>query len=246
MWQTPSITGKSVTDQNPCAQVADHGAAHINARKSGGQNRRVSNFENPFEEEPSVTLDGARKNANLDAVMNAIRACKTPPNAEQQAFLDAFVARLKTERLEEMSGGEKPKDSTPLFDVLHGLPGTGKSRVIAWMRELMEAGLGWTHGIQFVCLAFQNAMAALINGYTIHHWSGIPACTTTEGGSGFGDSRRLSIKCQSMRVIIIDELSMVSAELLGALEYAVNKVIRSKHPIRNAQMGAIGLSEESM
>ena len=39
----------------------------------------------------------------------------------------------------------------------------------------MEEGLGWEHGVQFVCLAFQNAMAAQINGHTVHHWSGIPA-----------------------------------------------------------------------
>ena len=93
----------------------------------------------------------------------------------------------------------------------------------------MEVGIGWTHGVQFVCLAFQNAMAALINGYTVHHWSGIPACTTAEGGSGYGDSRKLSTKCQSLRVMIIDELSMVSAELFGALEYVVRKVVRSRH-----------------
>ena len=47
--------------------------------------------------------------------------------------------------------------------------------LIAWMRRLMEEGLGWEHGVQFVCLAFQNMMAANIDGQTIHNWSGIPA-----------------------------------------------------------------------
>ena len=88
-------------------------------------------------------------------------------------------------------------------------------------------------------------MAALIDGYTIHHWSGMPACTTAEGGNGFGDSRKLSTKCQSLRVIIIDELSMVSAELFGALEYVVKKVIRSQHTYKNDLMGARALLEES-
>ena len=76
--------------------------------------------------------------------------------------------------------------------------------------------------MQFVYLAFQNAMAALINGH--HHWSGIPARATAESGCGFGDSHKLSTKCQSLRVLIIDELSMVSAELFGALQYVVRKV----------------------
>ena len=81
-------------------------------------------------------------------------------------------------------------------------------------------------------------MAALIDGYTNHHWSGMPACATAEGGSGFGDSRKLSTKCQSLRVIIIDELSMVSAELFGALEYVVKKVIRSQHTYKKRPDGS--------
>ena len=31
---------------------------------------------------------------------------------------------------------------------------TGKSKVIAWIRELFEHVLGWQHGVQFVCLAY--------------------------------------------------------------------------------------------
>ena len=62
--------------------------------------------------------------------------------------------------------------------------------------------------MQFVCLAFKNAVAAQINGYTIHHWSGIPV--RTDDGSGTGDRHKQSIKCQALRVVIIDEVSMVS------------------------------------
>ena len=40
---------------------------------------------------------------------------------------------------------------------------------------------GWTHGNQFVCLAFQNMMAANIDGSTIHHWAGIPICDQGQG-----------------------------------------------------------------
>ena len=88
----------------------------------------------------------------------------------------------------------------------------------------MEKGLGWEHGVQFVCLAFQNAMAAMINGQTIHHWSGIPARALD--GNAAGDRHVQSVKCQALRVIILDELSMDSAELLGSLEYVVEQAIR--------------------
>ena len=100
------------------------------------------------------------------------------------------------------------------MDTVHGFPGTGENRVIAWMRELMEVGLGWIHGRQCVCLAFQNAMAAQINGFTIHHWSGILARAID--GNTIGSGHIQSIKCQALRVIILDELSMDLAELLGA------------------------------
>ena len=94
-----------------------------------------------------------------------------------------FVQRLKLELREQRTDTVNQSNREPLLDLIHGFPGTGKSRVIAWQRQLMEEGLGWTHGVQFVCLAFQNAMAAQINGFTVHHWSGIPARGTSgEGG----------------------------------------------------------------
>ena len=36
-----------------------------------------------------------------------------------------------------------------------------------------------------------------------------------------------SMKCQALRVIIIDEVSMISAELFGALEYVVKGAVRA-------------------
>ena len=78
------------------------------------------------------------------------------------------------------------------------------------MRSLLEEGFIWQQGDHFVCLAFQNAMAAQIQGHTVHHWSGIP-CRGVEGSSG-GDQQQLSIKCQALRVLIVDEISMISAE----------------------------------
>ena len=82
-------------------------------------------------------------------------------------------------------------EEEPLLDSIRGFPGTGKSRVISWMCILKDEGLGWQHGVQYVCLAFQNDMAAHINGYTIHHWSGIP--THAKDGNATGDRHQQSI-----------------------------------------------------
>ena len=113
------------------------------------------------------------------------------------------------EWLEKQQGIINQNPGEPLLDLIHGFPGTGKSAVIGWMRQVMEEGLGWEHGVQFVCLAFQNAMAAQINGHTVHNWSGSPAIS--DDRSSLGDKHKQSIKCGALRVIIIDEV----ARLMG-------------------------------
>ena len=159
------------------------------------------------------------------------------PNTKQKEFLYHFLNRLKLEVLELKQHTVNAAPKEPLLDLIHGFPGTGKSELIKWMRQLMEDGLKWEHGVQFICLAFQNATAAQMNGHTIHHWSGIPA--RNESGSCEGASHQLSIKCQALRVIIIDEVSMVSAELLGALQYVVTKAVRLRGTYKKRRNGDI-------
>ena len=117
---------------------------------------------------------------NIDSTLKSIMESSKRPNKKQEEFLRHFVKRLKFEWLEKQQGkvnGNQNKEKQqgnangnrkeePVLDLVHGFPGTGKSAVIGWMRQLMEEGLGWEHGVQFVCLAFQNAMAAQINGHT--------------------------------------------------------------------------------
>ena len=71
-------------------------------------------------------------------------------------------------------------------------------------------------------------MAAHIGGMTIHHWTGIPVCEA-EGASLTRDNNRFPAKCQTLRFILIDEISMVSAQLFGQLEIIVTKVIRRRN-----------------
>eukprot|EP00973_Karenia_brevis_P067337 9366457-Karenia_brevis.AAC.1 len=68
-------------------------------------------------------------------------------------------------------------------------------------------------------------MAANIDGYTIHHWAGIQV-GESEGTAGTKDATKMSTKCQSLRFVIVDEISMVSAELLAALEAILRRVTR--------------------
>ena len=143
-------------------------------------------------------------------------------------FLRAVERRTQQETADERrdetgdaGGGE------PLFDLIHGVPGAGKSKLIGWLRRFFEEVFGWKHGVQFVCLAFQNIMAALISGFTVHHWACI-AIGEAEGTSTTKDANRLSTRCQCLRFIIIDEISMISAQLLAQLEVLVARVVRRR------------------
>ena len=70
-------------------------------------------------------------------------------------------------------------------------------------------------------------MAANIDGFTVHHWAGIPV-GEEEGTAGTKDTAKMSTRCQCLRFIIIDEISMVSGGLQIVLESIVTWVVRSR------------------
>ena len=56
----------------------------------------------------------------------------------------------------------------PVLGLVHGPPGTGKSKVLKWLRMSFENALGWKHCEEFLCVAFQNRMLAAIGGTASH------------------------------------------------------------------------------
>lgn len=70
-------------------------------------------------------------------------------------------------------------------------------------------------------------MVASIDGHAIHHWSGI-LVVTQEGAVGTKDAIVLSIKFQCLGFMLIDEISMVSAELLGAFQHVAQQVVKAR------------------
>ena len=107
---------------------------------------------------PQVTWQNKADSSTLDTVLKDICARKEAPNSEQLHLLKTFVLRMETERCEEMAH-QKLQSTDPLFDIIHGYPGTGKSRVIAWLRELMQEGpvRGLTRRIVFLARFFWRA-----------------------------------------------------------------------------------------
>ena len=104
----------------------------------------------------------------------------------------------------------------PFRGCCHGLPGTGKSRVIKWIIRMFREALNWEHAVEFQCVAFQNTVAAAMEGLTLHSSGDIQVGNNS-------DARRLEhtdidvlySRNQSLRWIIFDEIFMIPDELLG-------------------------------
>ena len=62
----------------------------------------------------------------------------------------------------------------PVRGLIHGFPGTGKSEVIQWIRRIFIEAMGWEHGVQFLCVAFQNTVAHAMHGATLHTVADLP------------------------------------------------------------------------
>lgn len=122
-------------------------------------------------------------------------------------------------------GGSADTNTEPLRWVLHGGPGTGKSYGVNLLRKaLFEEKLGWMHGKQFQILAYQAVNADPLNGDTVHKalrlaWHG--------QDSNIDQQRILELAQQTVqwRWLIIDEISMLSAEMLARLEARCRQVI---------------------
>ena len=143
-------------------------------------------------------------------------AVRSKLNVEQHEFLSLVVERVLVESNLAQARDTVRKSEEPLVWLLHGRPGTGKSHVLKFVRELFESMLGYVQGIDFVFAAFQATNARDIDGETLH------------GAFGFSKNSRnlLHMACApdtSKRIalwrwLVVDEVGMISARLLAQVE----------------------------
>ena len=119
----------------------------------------------------SVTDYGRRVRDWLEAVVVE----REPPTAEQLSLLTKVSDRVILEFQLEKEGLLLPKShpdrqsvEQPMLGFCHGCPGTGKSRLIKWIRRMFMEALGWQHEDEFLFVAFQNRVAHAMEGTTIH------------------------------------------------------------------------------
>ena len=214
-------TAVDATGNRPTLLVPEYGKA----ARAAGKQEEANPMPYVGKTAPLATLYEGGNLGGIQAWLDNLmsRPPDERPNAKQYDILKHIAARVAQEWEEERAGLIGSSTQDPLFEVVHGLPGTGKSRVIGWVRELFKEALGWTNNNQFVCLAFQNKMAGEVDGSTIHHWAEIPINADDGRQKKSRDIGVVFLRCQNLRWIIVDEISMVSAELLAQLERHVTQ-----------------------
>jgi ATP-dependent DNA helicase PIF1 len=116
---------------------------------------------------------------------------------------------------------------------LTGEAGTGKTHVlnqyIAWLKD---------HEIESAVTASTGIAATHLDGTTVHSWSGVGV---REGISAFDlehmeQKRPLWTRLNDAKVLIIDEISMLSGEYLDMVDTVLRHIRRSSTPFGGMQM----------
>ncbi|CAJ1379302.1 unnamed protein product [Effrenium voratum] len=167
-------------------------------------------------------------------------------NSKQWELLRVVVERVLVE-LELVPPDHEIalRRAEPLAWLLHGPPGTGKSHVLKFLRELFEEQLGYAQGIDFEArgrncgrlscpagvaapqvAAFQAVNAADSRGRTLHNACGLGVdAAALDRAVGQEAAKRMSY----WRWLVVDEVSMVNARLLAQ---ACGEGRRSRLPAR--------------
>lgn len=120
---------------------------------------------------------------------------------------------------------------------LTGEPGSGKTHTInqyaRWLRE---------HGIEPAITASTGIAATHIGGMTIHSWSGIGVKKnlTALDLDIIASNERVAKRVARTQVLIIDEVSMLSAATLSMAEAVCREVRRNHEPFGGLQVVLVG------
>ena len=120
---------------------------------------------------------------------------------------------------------------------LTGEPGSGKTHTVnqyvAWLRA---------HGIEPAITASTGIAAAHIGGMTIHSWSGIGIHTLLSEYDldAIVSNERVSKRLSRARILIIDEVSMLSAGTFDMVDTVCREVRQRPEPFGGVQVVLVG------
>ena len=120
---------------------------------------------------------------------------------------------------------------------LTGEPGSGKSYVAARFVGYLRR-----EGVPVAVTASTGIAAAQIGGMTVHAWSGIGTRShiTRSDLDFIAKNRRVTDRIKKTRVLIIDEVSMLSGQTLSAVSQVCQFVRKSNDPFGGLQVLFVG------
>ncbi len=120
---------------------------------------------------------------------------------------------------------------------LTGEPGSGKTYVTQEYVALLRA-----QGIEVAVTASTGIAATQIGGMTIHSWSGIGVKTKLDKQDleHIAKSKNVKTHILRARVLVIDEISMLSAQTLTSVDAVCRKIKKSELPFGGLQVVFVG------
>ncbi|GAB5037275.1 dna helicase aaa partial [Nannochloropsis oceanica] len=171
-----------------------------------------------------------------------------PPTVRAQpiktGWLDAQLARLcpglKLDVLQRRALEEVVIRRNNVF--LTGSGGVGKSYVTTLFIQLFKEHYGAEYGKKVCVTASTGIASTQLNGTTLHTATGVgvPRCWDNFGRM-FGHDKNVEHRwSKSYEVLIIDEISMLSGEMLDALSYTIQRIRHNASPFGGLQVIFIG------
>ncbi len=166
------------------------------------------------------------------------------PQAIQKTWLDAQVATLcpgkVLDPLQRRAVEEVVVRRSNVF--LTGSGGVGKSFLSTLIIELLKTHYGFEYDMK-VCVAASTGIASThINGTTLHTATGIGVPRSWDHfGRMFGHDKKVDFRwSRHYEVLLVDEVSMLSAEMLEALDDTTQQVRRNARPFGGLQVIMVG------
>lgn len=120
---------------------------------------------------------------------------------------------------------------------LTGEPGSGKTHTVStYVRWLQE------RNVPCAVTASTGIAATHINGRTVHSWSGIGVRTTLTPSdlNTIASNARIAKRIRQARILVIDEISMLSADTFTAIETVCRRMRKNDEPFGSLQVILVG------